>query len=646
MSFPIRGLHFSQCALPFTHLTLKIFPLNQHINFIVNEYTKGKNDKVGKDLKDASQKALDVSASIPEKQRAKIQALPDLHKLLTQLRDHIAISVTQISQFQTDDKVSTQTMLLYGALNKAHSLLLQIASPVSVFTSQNRKFKGPVFDAFQELSEYSGTLFISLAEATSKSTALAAAAAQRNVAQILLKQTARNSEDASTLQKAENMCIEADRYFFGHGVKQSKDTALSLYLEAAQLGHVRSMLSLGSMYCKGDGCEISRSKGLLWYQTAAELGDADGLHALAVEMLEDVKKSNYNGVDRKSKLSEKESRIIGEAVEHLKLAVDMDHAEAMVSLGQLYESGWPGVSSNLREAASLYGLAAELGSAKGQNKYGYMLYTGRGCDADFREAALWFKKACAQGESNAWNNLGLCYEIGRGVPRDLGEATACYTKASDMGHSSGHNNLAYMLIKEVVALGPKAAESKVKLNRAIRLLHSAAEKEVVDAYYHLGTIYEHGLHMGTTDTPLAISYYKKAADSTKGHAKAAYRLASIFSLDPKTKTSQIHYLKAAANKSHSDAQFKLARMIEGDDVPGESAEEAVKLYRLAAASGNLEALFKLGQLYYSGKLVDVNLEQAEACFKDALAGGYAPAEKALSQINKTKHAGNVSADRE
>jgi TPR repeat protein len=84
-------------------------------------------------------------------------------------------------------------------------------------------------------------------------------------------------------EKAWAMCMLADRYREGVGVKQSNKKAIELYETAAKRGHAGAQYNLGAMYAMGDGIETSYSKAReLWTKAAAQgyKGAIDGLKQL------------------------------------------------------------------------------------------------------------------------------------------------------------------------------------------------------------------------------------------------------------------------------------------------------------------------------------------------------------------------------
>ena len=97
-----------------------------------------------------------------------------------------------------------------------------------------------------------------------------------------------------------------------------------------------------------------------------------------------------------------------------------------------------GVPKDDREAARLYGLAADQGNALAQVSLGVFYENGRGgLPSDDREAARLYKLAADQGNATGQTYLGVFYETGRGgVPKEDREAARLYKLAADQGQCS------------------------------------------------------------------------------------------------------------------------------------------------------------------------------------------------------------------
>jgi hypothetical protein len=94
----------------------------------------------------------------------------------------------------------------------------------------------------------------------------------------------------------------------------------------------------------------------------------------------------------------------------------------------------------LERAAKYYRLAAECGSAEGQNSFGICLERGIGVQSNVALAAHYYERSAVQGNPDGANNLGFCLEHGRGVEQNIKMATDYYKFASDHGHAEGRLN--------------------------------------------------------------------------------------------------------------------------------------------------------------------------------------------------------------
>ena len=103
-----------------------------------------------------------------------------------------------------------------------------------------------------------------------------------------------------------------------------------------------------------------------------------------------------------------------------------------------------------REAARLYMLAADQGSAIGQAGLGVFYEDGRGgLPQDDAQAVVWYHKAADGGNAYAMAYLGYMYEKGRGgLPKDMAQALSWYHKAAALGDETAQEALKRIGAKE------------------------------------------------------------------------------------------------------------------------------------------------------------------------------------------------------
>ena len=122
-----------------------------------------------------------------------------------------------------------------------------------------------------------------------------------------------------------------ERYFFGGlGLQKDMRKAVELYYEAAELGSIKALYHLGTVYDGGEGVQQDKAKGVQFYEKAAMQGHVDSRYQLG--WIEE-NKENYDRALRhyliSAKMGDKDS------LENIKkmfldgLATKDQHAEAL-----------------------------------------------------------------------------------------------------------------------------------------------------------------------------------------------------------------------------------------------------------------------------------------------------------------------------
>jgi len=98
------------------------------------------------------------------------------------------------------------------------------------------------------------------------------------------------------------------------------------------------------------------------------------------------------------------------------------------------------------KAAELFKEAAELGLAKAQRRYAYVLEKGKGKDKNTNQAIVWYKKAANQSDLTAQFRLGnLLYKKG-----EYTSAVEWLKKAANSGVAAAQNNVGYMYMNGTI----------------------------------------------------------------------------------------------------------------------------------------------------------------------------------------------------
>jgi TPR repeat protein len=181
------------------------------------------------------------------------------------------------------------------------------------------------------------------------------------------------------------------RQFNGNGTQQTDFTAVAKwYQRAAEKGHMKAQHALGDLYYYGKLGSEQRSNCVIWFQQAAQQGNAES----------------------KAKLAEALQRYPGAAT-----------------------GTTPDVVQLLRESAAAGNLAAQL-------KLALRYQTGAGVEKSDSEAFHWMEHAAKHDASKssaaaeAKYRLGLMYESGIGVQRDLTNAYELFIAAGMQNHTA------------------------------------------------------------------------------------------------------------------------------------------------------------------------------------------------------------------
>lgn len=178
--------------------------------------------------------------------------------------------------------------------------------------------------------------------------------------------------------------VEAQRYYWGKGVRQNLPRAFALYLQAAGRGDTEAQYIVGGMYFKGIGTQRNVREAFKWLYKAAENGEST--------------------------------------------------PQSQKILGQEFLVGNV-VPRNYTQSVQWYELAAKNGDRDAQNELAFLYYTGRGVEQNFKTAFTWFEKAAKRGLAIAQYNVGIMWYTGNGVEQtDLIQAYAWLSLAAASGY--------------------------------------------------------------------------------------------------------------------------------------------------------------------------------------------------------------------
>ena len=358
--------------------------------------------------------------------------------------------------------------------------------------------------------------------------------------------------------------------------------ASALFEKAAKKDHPEAQYELGILYLR----DKKYRKALTMFEKAMKNG-----HLKAYEQ---VQKFDNDALRAFEVGQEYAGEDLSKAEEWYKIASDLKHSGAQYALGVLYCKA----GKNYTEALSLFKNAAAQGHKEAKeclNKFeqsAQLQYEiGREfAQKDLSKAEDWFKKAAEQNHPNSQYELGrLYYNAGKYL-----EAVQQFEKA-DKADNTNAKKFLKTIFKDkdfLFALAAQYCEGK-EFEKAKQHFEQAASWGSAKAEYELSRLYREGILADKTACIKIWEHCNSACSGGYADAKSLQRklcedvkflcrLADEYSEIGKYKDAEIHYLKA------SDL-------------------------------GSCIASYKLGVLFYNGKLDKGILNNCEAlaCFKKA-----------------------------
>jgi TPR repeat protein len=254
-------------------------------------------------------------------------------------------------------------------------------------------------------------------------------------------------------------------------------------------------------------------------------------------------------------------------------AAEQGHAEAMLKLGGIYNTGgqslvgrWS-VEKDYKEALKWFTKAAEKGNSDAQNNIGIYYEYGKEVPQDYKEALKWYTKAAEQGNAYARMNIGHLYRDGLGVPKSdseadkwfmmteskelialrnaankgdanaqfklaehydkitWGEALYWYAKAAQQGNPGAQNNLGLHYVDG------KGVQQDYKI--ALDLYTKAAQQGMKEACYNIGLLYHFGYGVPQSDTE-AEKWFAKS-----GNINGYYRGTTYSTVDESSRRQKL-----------------------------------------------------------------------------------------------------------
>lgn len=442
----------------------------------------------------------------------------------------------------------------------------------------------------------------------------------------------RKLTDAAKKGDAESQNVLATYYYTGTKVKQNYELAAKWYSMAAKQKHVQAIANLGLCYQYGHGVKADSLTATKLYKESISEGNAELVknreEALKtkkslfdINLLADI---YYHGCGKTVK------KDVNTAMKYYKMAADENNMQAIKTVADIYDK------NNLyTEAAPYYKKAADKGDSFAAYKYGEYLTKGKGIAVDKTKAAIYLDKAAKKGIPNAMMLLGDIFYKGDGIQQDYSKALNLYKTAAVKGNPAAMWNIGIMYKNGlgvdqnfVIAMiwFSKAADNKMIGNFQKQLDDDNVEinngwKGTPFYDFVKGMV---NLEGSSKDVNTAQKTF--AAMSKAGNASATAMLGKCYADNEWKKANEKKMLEnyeKAAEQGDPYAHYLLAQFYAvGGKTQKANKEQVISHLEKAVEGEFAPAMSQLGDLYFSGKLVNKNITTAIQLYNNAILNGY------------------------
>lgn len=267
-------------------------------------------------------------------------------------------------------------------------------------------------------------------------------------------------------------------------------------------------------------------------------------------------------------------KIPNSLISYIKEQASQNHSWALFILGWMHGQG-KGVGQDSQKARELYRQAHQRGHALSQYELGNIYRKENPLEA------VKFYKLAAQKLACAQHMLAVLYDTGEGIVQNDGEAFRLYKLAADQGHERAKDSLKAMY-EQKRGLPLATAE-------ALKYYQTAAQYGFAYGQYKLGLLYEKGEGV-SQDSERAARYILSAAK--QGDQEALnYLFCNYYSLIGTILDigEVVDLLKLTKKETvYSKAYFHLGKLYyEGKRIP-QNYEQAYRYFRLAYDLGSLK----------------------------------------------------------
>lgn len=275
--------------------------------------------------------------------------------------------------------------------------------------------------------------------------------------------------------------------------------------------------------------------------------------------------------------------------------------------------------------------AAELDDIDSQYRYGMMCKKGQGTNKDSQAAANWLQKAASNGHLLAKYQMGKFYQLGGSVIRkDLPKAHEIFHELYNLCDAVKKNNDSdvFYILGKMYYHGFGVKQNRL---RAFENFYCAADiSDHQSALFYVARMLRDG-DGANKEVNKSVRAFKRLADN--GHAKAQLIL-GIMHLEgsevDQNSVAAVMWLRKAAKQGNIDAIYRLAQIyIKGSEPIEADIAEAISLHTQATERGHTDAPYRLGQIFQKGHGVPTDIAAAKHWFSIAAERGHKKAKKLI-----------------
>jgi TPR repeat protein/serine/threonine protein kinase len=300
---------------------------------------------------------------------------------------------------------------------------------------------------------------------------------------------------------------------------------------------------------------------------------------------------------------------VNNSIEWLLKSANQGHSGAQDELTNLYLNKL----SDPKEALKWAKISSRQDSKDGNYNLACFLQEGREVIQDLAEAAKLFQRSADNGNTLAQFATGMCLLHGKGVSIDLKKSIKYFR----LGAESKHLESIYMVA--TLERGKSELDAFKNFKIAADLGHAKAQ-------YTVGEYYYSGKYV-PVDYKRALEYFHKAETP---EALNKIGLCYLFGHGVKMDRSiALEWFEKAEIVGNADAMYNIGKLLISQNL-----EKSISQFTKAAQLGHVDSMFALGEAYFNGNGIQIDLENGVEYYKAAAEKGHVFAQYAYGMYLK------------